>query len=192
MDTARFCFLVAISSFAFGGCCSPEITSDSLPAGKAGTPYAFQFQAECDDGSWELVSGSPPPGLALNSAGMLGGTPTQAGTYLFTVGVGGESGSEAAAPRDFELTIGEGEVLEVTVSTNGGNPDPDGFVAMVGNVPHPIGVNETLRISGVPAGNVSVTLTGLAPNCSVLNGSMQFVTITEGEVGSVFFQVSCP
>src|SRR4029077_8306700 len=37
--------------------------------------------------TWSVVSGTPPAGVTMNTAGMLSGTPTTAGLYSFTVQV---------------------------------------------------------------------------------------------------------
>jgi len=42
--------------------------------------------------TWTLVSGSMPPGLTLSPDGTISGTPTQAGTYAFTVSVSNSAG----------------------------------------------------------------------------------------------------
>ena len=67
-------------------------TAPALQDGVEKTDYSVQFEA--DGGrqpyKWTLIPshGTPPPGLLLNAAsGVFEGTPTQAGTYRFTVQV---------------------------------------------------------------------------------------------------------
>lgn len=67
------------------GCCDLEIVTDDLPPGKVGEPYRFELESECGSGYWSLSAGSLPPGISLNSEGELSGTPSTAGTFLFTV-----------------------------------------------------------------------------------------------------------
>ena len=65
-------------------------TASPLPSGSAGIAYAHSFQATggVSPYQWSIVLGSPPPGLLLNTAtGQLSGTPSQSGTFNFTVRV---------------------------------------------------------------------------------------------------------
>lgn len=66
-----------------------EITTPSLPNGTVNTAYSCTL-VETSNGvapvSFELASGSLPPGLTLNPAtGEVCGTPTEPGTFSFTV-----------------------------------------------------------------------------------------------------------
>lgn len=85
----------------------PTITTTSpLSTGTVGTFYGpLTFIATGGTGSynWSRGSGTLPPGLTLTSGGLLSGTPTNSGTYNFTVQVtDANNSSEAMA---FNLTI---------------------------------------------------------------------------------------
>jgi hypothetical protein len=64
-------------------------TTSPLPSGSIGNPYSKDLAVSGAflPVSWTLISGSLPPGLSLTSSGQISGTPTQNGTYTFTVGV---------------------------------------------------------------------------------------------------------
>lgn len=64
-----------------------EIVPNVLTAVQAGSAYAQTFTTLGAQSavSYSLTSGTLPPGLTLSTGGHLGGTPTQAGTYAFSI-----------------------------------------------------------------------------------------------------------
>lgn len=90
------------------------------------------------------------------------------------------------------LTTG---AIEITVSTSSSTADldPDGYTVTIDGGPsQSVGINTTLTISALPAGNHFVLLAGLAPNCSVTNSNPRSVDVTSDEAAlTVFFSVSC-
>ena len=82
--------------------------------------------------------------------------------------------------------------IAVTTSTSGANLDPDGYtVAVDGGTGQAVGINTTITISGVPTGSRTVTLSGVASNCTVSGGTSQTVTVAGGQTSSVTFTVTC-
>jgi hypothetical protein len=82
--------------------------------------------------------------------------------------------------------------LEVTTSTAGSEPDPDGYTLQVdADQPQPIGASATLQIQNLTPGTHNVLLSGMAANCSVSGDNPQTVTITVGEKTSVAFALVC-
>ncbi|MEN9731593.1 MAG: hypothetical protein RL488_903, partial [Actinomycetota bacterium] len=65
------------------------VTNASPPDGMRGVAYSFQLTSgpyAYTNYYWSLSSGTLPPGLTINaSTGILGGTPTTAGTYTFVL-----------------------------------------------------------------------------------------------------------
>ena len=92
------------------------ITTSSLPAGVATEAYGASIGASGGrpDYSFSIAGGSLPSGLSLSSSGGLGGTPTTAGTYSFTVRVTDTSGGTAT--RDFQLVIAAPPLVITTSS----------------------------------------------------------------------------
>ncbi|SFN92735.1 Putative Ig domain-containing protein, partial [Thioclava dalianensis] len=78
---------------------APTITvSPTSPSGAVlGTAYSTSFSASGGTGPYSFAttpaSGSLPPGLSLSSAGVLSGTPTQAGSFTVTL-----SGTDTSTP----------------------------------------------------------------------------------------------
>ncbi|WP_030776619.1 putative Ig domain-containing protein, partial [Streptomyces sp. NRRL F-2664] len=65
-----------------------EITTASpLPNATVGQPYSTTVETAGGTGeaAFTVTGGTLPPGLALAADGTLSGTPTQPGTYTFTV-----------------------------------------------------------------------------------------------------------
>ena len=78
------------------------ISQSPLAEAVIGTVYRFAFGAEGGTPPYRWV-GTPPPGLTLNSAGVISGTPDTAGTYDFKVEVVDDKG--ATTSKDFRLVV---------------------------------------------------------------------------------------
>ena len=81
------------------------VTASSLPSATAGSAYSQTFAATggIPRYTWSIPPGSLQSGLTFSAAGVLSGTPTQGGTYSFTVSVADASG--ASASKLFTLTV---------------------------------------------------------------------------------------
>ena len=95
---------------------SVVISTTAVPGGAQGVFYSFQFTATgCSICSWGIPtgSGSLPPGLSLSAPGILSGTPTQLGTFVFTVQATDTSFSTfstAYDQRTFSINIASGRL----------------------------------------------------------------------------------
>jgi hypothetical protein len=91
---------------AEGGGVPAILTYNPLQNAVAGYPSYYMLTAT--NGAtpyiWGVVSNSLPAGMVLNpTAGIISGTPTNAGTYQFTLGV--TSSNNLASQRTFSLTV---------------------------------------------------------------------------------------
>jgi len=83
--------------------------------------------------------------------------------------------------------------IKVTTATTGATPDPDGYsVAVDAGASQPIGVHDSVTVTGLPAGSHSVTLGGVAGNCTVSGGLSRNTNVSVGDTARVPFSVSCP
>ncbi len=140
--------LVGCSDNGTGSPATPEtlsVSTASLPAGIVGAPYSIALSATGGSGPyvWSVISGSVPPGLEIDGAGVIQGIPMAVGTHRFEAAV--TSGSQSAQ-RQLEITIhpgapsaarmvsGDGQTgetneplpapLVVRIDDVGGNPVP--------------------------------------------------------------------
>src|SRR5207245_6024892 len=83
--------------------------------------------------------------------------------------------------------------LNVTTSTSGGSPDPNGYTFTVdGGTPQSIGLNQTIPLTGASATSHTVQLADVASNCTVTCGTSATVTVPAGGSCTPPFALSCP
>ncbi|MBI3882571.1 MAG: SUMF1/EgtB/PvdO family nonheme iron enzyme [Verrucomicrobia bacterium] len=99
------------------------ITNSSVPAGSLNVAYSTTLGAGGGIApySWSLAAGALPGGVTLSAAGVLAGTPTNAGNFNFAARVTDNTG--ATATKTFSLLIylaiaGNGEGILHPLSTN--------------------------------------------------------------------------
>jgi len=88
------------------------IITPSLPDGEMNTSYNKTIKAYggTQPYSWSIISGNLPNGLNLNSSnGTLSGTPTQIGTFTFTIQV--KDSSNSTSTKEFTLTINPAQLI---------------------------------------------------------------------------------
>lgn len=107
---------------------APVWTDEVVAGGTVGTTYADGVAASGDPApTYSLTAGALPPGLALSGAtGAITGTPTQAGTFGFTVRAANSQGQISTSPT---ITVVEATVLPGPGTTPTPTPTP---------APHPV------------------------------------------------------
>lgn len=83
-------------------------------------------------------------------------------------------------------------MIEVTATTTGADLDADGYmVDLDGMASQPIDANGTVTFTGVSEGAHSLTLTGIAANCTVSGANPASSTVSVGATDAVAFDLSC-
>ena len=86
----------------------PAITISGYDLGLAmqGSSYSAQLFACCVSAyTWSVAGGALPAGITLTSGGLLSGTPTVAGNYIFLVEAADQAASAHPGYRQFKLTV---------------------------------------------------------------------------------------
>jgi hypothetical protein len=82
--------------------------------------------------------------------------------------------------------------IQLTINTAGPDPDPDGYTATLdGTTPIPVPATGSATFPSVAVGSHTVTLSGLAPNCTASGGGSASATVSAGAASQVSFTVTC-
>jgi hypothetical protein len=176
----------------------PVITLNpaALPGAVVNTPYSQSFTATGGIGPYTFTKsgGTPPPGMILNSAGMLQGTPVTPGTYTFTVTATDANGCTGVAqyqliiscpvgapnPVGAILSSGTSGIIISEFRFDGPNGANDEFVELVNNNSMPKTIVSTdaplftgFSVWGIVAGQPAKVCT--IPNGTVLNPGQHYL-----------------
>ena len=104
-DTYRWTFATsATTASSINLLVAPSFTSGTPPAASINTSYSFNFSASGYPApTFSVPPTALPPGLSLSSAGALTGSPTQTGTFPFTVTA--SNGFGTAATQNVTITV---------------------------------------------------------------------------------------
>jgi hypothetical protein len=145
-----------------------NISSTSLPGGTVSLAYSANFSANGGTSpyAWSVISGSLAPGLTLNTAGTISGTPTQAGQFSFGVRVSDSSSPSQTASGNFSINVAA-QVTPLSITTTSlpsgtvssaysaalsasGGVTPYSWSAVSGSLPPGLTLSALGAISGTP------------------------------------------
>src|SRR3989454_20136 len=83
--------------------------------------------------------------------------------------------------------------IAITAATTGSNLDPDGYTVTVDVIAQSqsIPTNGSVTFTGVVPGVATVSISGVASNCTVSGGNLSVVTVPAGGTVSTSYSVSC-
>ncbi|HSB63533.1 MAG TPA: Ig domain-containing protein, partial [Thermoanaerobaculia bacterium] len=165
-------------------CPTITVTPTTIPPGSVGVPYGpvtFTQTGAVGAVTWSFT-GTLPTGVGLDAAGILSGTPTQAGTFPITVkatDAGGCFGTVDVVlstcptitvnPTNGTLPVGtQGSPYSQTFTASGGSGTYT-FAITAGTLPAPMNLSSGGVLSGTPAVagdfGFTVTATDTVTNC---------------------------
>ena len=109
-----------IGAYERPGATSVVITTSGLPAGTVNASYSATLTASggVTPYTWSVVSGSLPAGLTLNSmTGGINGTPTTAGSYVFTAQVSDSQNPSGTDAKQLSISINPAQVAPLNITT---------------------------------------------------------------------------
>jgi hypothetical protein len=194
---------VGLALLSLAGC-----AGDSTgPAGGAGDARIATSTAGQDvdpDGYTLVVDSEESRPIGVNDTVEASTLPP--GRFVFELdGVAPNCAVEGSNPRALRVRAGEmasttfevgceartGDV-EITASTSGQDPDPDGYTVTIDDAdPRSLDPNGTVTVAGLDRGKHDVELGDVAPNCSVQGENPRQVHVPGGGTGSTVFEVGC-
>jgi hypothetical protein len=167
-----------------GGCSSTPITlspEPPLPTGTVGVVYNELITATGGDGppyTCSVTSGALPDGLMISSGGLISGTPTNPGTFPFTVTCIDDNDNEGQ--QDYVIVINPNDICP-PITLSPAPPLPTGTVGVV--------YDELITATGGDGPYTFSGVSGLLPNGLVLT-SGGLITGTPTLPGAFPFSVT--
>jgi len=170
------------------------ISSGIISQGATGVAYSYQllFSGGVPPRGWSMGTGALPPGLSLSSGGVISGTPTQIGTFPFTVKLT-DSTPQTVTSDPLSIVVVDPLVVQSAGDLTKGalNVSYSYFLQISGGVPPytwqiasgalPAGLSldtNTGKISGTPTqyGTFSFTVRGTdSQSVNVTSGTLRIV-----------------
>jgi len=145
----------------------PIVTTLSVPQGEVTAAYSTTLAETGGTGpnfTWSLASGSLPNGVSLAASGVISGTPTQAGSFPFSVQVT-DNAAVTSAPQALTLTVIAGPTITTgatlpsgeaaapysqTLAASGGTNSGFTWTVTSGSLPPGLSLNSGVAITGTP------------------------------------------
>lgn len=151
-------------------------TNPILPDGNVNAGYSLQLTATSGSPpySWALASGALPPGLTLNATnGVIGGVPTTAGVFVFSIQV--RDSASGTATQGFSITV---HAPSLAISGNLGSGEigiaySRTLTAVGGTAPYQWTITGGALPAGVKLDSASGLISGLPQGAGTFNVTVQ-------------------
>ncbi len=162
-----------------------SITTSSLANATSGVAYSATLAATGGQSpyKWSLASGTLPTGMTLNTAGVLAGTPSQSGTFNFTISATDSEATPAVASQSLSLVV-QAAVTALSITTASLSNATSGTVysttltATGGQSPY----TWALASGTLPAGLTLISTSGVLSGTPSQSGTFNFtVSATDSE-----------
>jgi len=204
MDKMRSLGITACLLFAFAGVVSAQISPTSVPNGTVGAFYSVNLTESEQFGvapvTWNLSSGSLPPGLTLdtsttNTTTTISGTPTTPGFYSFQVAATYNESANTTDTQNYTI-----DICTPTLTPSSASPLPPGEVNLVYQQlnfkvsgcsgTYTFSQGDPFEPSTLPPG-LTLTSTGALEGTPTKAGPYSFpITITDQDQNQTQFQYS--
>ncbi len=201
-DTARTTFHLACVS-SLGTIKVSTVTTVTPGANVDPDGYTVFVESGCDYYYCSYQSQVPVP---VNGVATITRVPM--GDYVLTLGGvarnctvdGGNTRTVRVPPSDivnltFAVSCQLTGSLQLSVTTTGADPDPDGYTVRAHSTALDTSAvltpNATLTMPNLPPGDYSVQLGGVAGNCDVTGANPRAVPVPSGGTAAVAFDIAC-
>ena len=174
------------------------VATNSLPDASINQGYAPPALATSNGNasSWQVVSGTLPPGIQLGSNGAFSGTPTASGVFTFTVQANGSTNNDTKtlsifvlAPLELQdLTGKKAPTTGLTASSLVNAPLTTGLKAVGGRAPYVFSSSGSLP-PGVALDTATGAITGTGTSAGTFRSSLT-VTDQTGAKATVPFAIT--
>lgn len=183
-----------------------DITPDAPPNAAQSVPYNLTFTGSGGTApyTFSIESGSLPPGLSMNSSGVVSGTPTTLGSYTFslklddstTISTGGDhfiaqsvTITVVAAPT---IVVNPATLPAATIgtaysqaATASGGTAPYSFLVSAGTLPAGLALSSTGTLSGTPTAAGTFNFTIRATDANSFTGTRAYALVVNAPTISV-------
>jgi uncharacterized protein (TIGR03437 family) len=182
--TTQSSFTLVISSAAI------TITPSTIPSGAINQSYSATFSASGGTApyTYSIVLGNLPIGLNFSTQGIISGTPTQSGTFTFTLRVADATGSASQVEYTFNITLTAPTIS--TTSLPDGNVSAPYSASVVASSASGLALTYSVASGSLPPG-VSLGTNGVFSGTPATAGLYNFtVQVSDTQGGTAQRQLS--